>query len=201
MLGQRNIFSNLHLYDYRVQLVQYKEMNKPSDGSVYAKLGKRLRTLRTQAKETLAESAGAVEIEVRQLAAYELGSARPSQDVLLLLISHFKQGEEEAARLWDLAGYTEDGLSAEADGSADTKEDSKVLFTDVVDIAVNNFGVVMNFMQSSNKTAPQPVARVGMSREHAKGVLKILQITLAQTEQSSPAANQAASDNSFSSKP
>lgn len=174
-------------------------MYQPSEGSVYAKLGKRLRTLRTQAKETLAETAGAVEIEVKQLAAYELGSARPSQDVLLLLISYFKQSEEEAARLWDLAGYTADNVSAEADVEAYAKEDSKVLFTDVVDIAVNNFGVVMNFMQSSNKRGPQQVARVGMSREHAKSVLKILQITLAQTEQNMPTAKPITPDSNFSS--
>ncbi|HEY5550131.1 MAG TPA: hypothetical protein VIK37_02960, partial [Candidatus Saccharimonadales bacterium] len=32
-------------------------------------------------------------------------------------------------------------------------------------------------------TPPIPVARVGMSREHAKSVLQILQSTLTQTEQ------------------
>jgi hypothetical protein len=48
---------------------------------------------------------------------------------------------------------------------------------------VNNYGVVMNFMQGgSPNSSPSSVARVGMSREHAKSVLKILQTTLSQTE-------------------
>jgi hypothetical protein len=61
--------------------------------------------------------------------------------------------------------------------------DSRILFTDIVDIVVNNYGVVMNFMQNTGpKVQPAAVARVGMSREHAKSVLQILQVTLAQTE-------------------
>ena len=63
------------------------------------------------------------------------------------------------------------------------KSDPKILFTDVVDVMVNNYGVVMNFMQGGGpNAAPASVARVGMSREHAKSVLQILQATLSQTE-------------------
>jgi hypothetical protein len=41
----------------------------------------------------------------------------------------------------------------------------------------------MNFMQGGGpNAAPASVARVGMSREHAKSVLQILQATLSQTE-------------------
>jgi hypothetical protein len=38
-------------------------------------------------------------------------------------------------------------------------------------------------MQSGPANSSQSVARVGMSREHAKSILQILQATLAQTEQ------------------
>jgi hypothetical protein len=42
-------------------------------------------------------------------------------------------------------------------------------------------------MQSSGPNSkPNAVARVGMSREHAKSVLQILQVTLNQTEQLLP---------------
>jgi hypothetical protein len=44
----------------------------------------------------------------------------------------------------------------------------------------------MNFMQGGPKDSGQPVARIGMSREHAKSVLKILEITLTQTENKLP---------------
>jgi hypothetical protein len=62
--------------------------------------------------------------------------------------------------------------------------ESRILFTDVVDITVNNYGVVMNFMQGATpQSKPSTVARVGMSREHAKSVLEILKVTLQQTDQ------------------
>lgn len=156
----------------------------------YRPLGKQLKDLRTRARESLAETSGAVEIDVRELASYELGKARPNEDVLLLLISHFGAKDDEAVRLWEMAGYNTDKASAsrmatqEAVNSAD--RDQKILYSDIVDVMVNNHGVVMNFMQSGRNDAASSVARVGMSREHAKSVLKILQITLSQTDNVQP---------------
>ena len=157
-------------------------MNKPEQSS-FRQLGKKLKELRDQAQESLAEASGAVEIDVKQLANYEMGSKRPAEDVLLLLISHFKVRDEEAVKIWELAGYSSGKLAAEEQPSTE----NKILFTDVVDIMVNNYGVVMNFMQSNGpNSTPAHVARVGMSREHAKSVLQILQVTLAQTEKKLP---------------
>lgn len=152
-------------------------------------MGKQLKALRARANETLAEASGAVEIDVRELADFELGHARPSEDVLLLLISHFGAKDDEAIQLWETAGYGIEKIPVAhmandtVGGSPETKEETRVLFTDVVDVTVNNYGVVMNFMQSGGPAnKPSVVARVGMSREHAKSVLEILQITLSQTE-------------------
>lgn len=165
-------------------------MNKQNPLSPFQPLGNHLKVLRTRINETLAEASGAVEIDVRQLASYELGQSRPTEDVLLLLISHFGAKDDEAVRLWEMAGYGMDKIPAahmvnnQPHISLDTASgDSRILFTDIVDVIVNNYGVVMNFMQSSGpKSSPTAVARVGMSREHAKSVLQILQVTLSQTE-------------------
>lgn len=155
----------------------------------YKKFGNRLKELRVRTNETLAEASGAVEIDVKELANYELGQARPSADILLLLISHFSAKDDEALELWELAGYSTDKIPSARLNNFEitaiepaTEIDTKILFTDIVDVVVNNYGVVMNFMQNSGKGQPALVARVGMSREHAKSVLKILQITLNQTE-------------------
>jgi hypothetical protein len=150
-------------------------------------LGKHLKALRNRANESLAEASGAVEIDTKQLASFELGQSRPTEDVLLLLISHFGAKDDEAVRMWEMAGY---GMSqvpvahlVSDESPAQVVVEQPVLFTDVVDIVVNNYGVVMHFMQNGGPGAkPQPVARVGMSREHAKSVLQILQVTLSQTE-------------------
>lgn len=157
--------------------------------SPYSALGRKLKALRAGSGETLAEAAGAVEIEIKDLASYELGRQRPSEDVLLLLISHFDVKDEEAMKLWRSAGYH---LEKEGDIQPQTlsADDNKILFTDVVDVIVNNYGVVMNFAQNGSPgSAPHNVARVGMSREHAKSVLKILQMTLAQTERPAQTAH------------
>lgn len=160
-------------------------MNQPSLGR-FRPLGRQLKALRDKAKETLAEASGAVEIDVRQLANYELGQSRPSEDILLLLISHFGAKDDEALRLWELAGYHVDKIPVVQLETVDKQivsADNRILFTDIVDVVVNNYGVVMNFMQSGSPSSPPvPVAKVGMSREHAKSVLQILQITLNQTE-------------------
>jgi len=150
-------------------------------------LGQRLKTLRDQANESLAEASGAVEIDVKLLASFELGQTRPSEDVLLLLISHFGAKDDEAVRMWEMAGYGVSQLPVAHLNSEDNQtlqsDEQPVLFTDIVDIVVNNYGVVMHFMQNSGPNAkPKAVARVGMSREHAKSVLQILQVTLDQTE-------------------
>lgn len=167
------------------------DMDKPQEASrPFRSLGKRLQQLRGQVNETLAEASGAVEIDVRQLASFELGQARPTEDVLLLLLSHFGVKDDEAIKLWDLAGYNMSKIPMSHMGSVNTQDNqmatgstNHVLFTDIVDVIVNNYGVVMNFMQNTG-TGSQPavVAKIGMSREHAKSVLQILQLTLAQTE-------------------
>lgn len=166
-------------------------MDNPKARGSYKQLGRKLKELRGRASETLAEASGAVEIDVRELAAIELGQARPNEEVLLLLISHFGVKDEDAVKLWEMAGYGMEKipvahLSSGEEPTNDqvTKSEKRILFTDVVDVVVNNYGVVMNFMQGgAPNTPPIPVARVGMSREHAKSVLQILQSTLTQTEQ------------------
>ncbi|MDB5161204.1 MAG: hypothetical protein JWO96_584 [Candidatus Saccharibacteria bacterium] len=147
----------------------------------YLSLGRQLKALRARTNESLAEASGAVEIDVKQLASYELGQARPSEDVLLLLISHFEAKDDEAVKIWEMAGY---GAAVVQTQPVSQGGDNRIMFTDVVDVTVNNYGVVMNFMQGAGPNSPPAsIARVGMSREHAKSVLQILQLTLSQTEQ------------------
>lgn len=167
-------------------------MSTPQPEGSFRQLGKTLKALRGAANETLAEASGAVEIDARQLASFELGQNRPTEDVLLLLISHFGVRDDEAVKLWELAGYGMHRISSarmasdEPDSQpATASTESRIMFTDIVDVVVNNYGVVMNFMQNAGPNSkPAAVARVGMSREHAKSVLQILQVTLAQTEKS-----------------
>lgn len=154
----------------------------------YKILGARLRRMRETLSESAAEVAGSVEIELSALAEIEQGKQRPSEDILLLLISHFSVKEDEATKLWQLAGYEKlDGL----DDSGTVKNavvvmpaDARIAYTDMAHVVANQHGVVVNFLQT-NGPASQPlmVSRLGMSREHAKSLLELLQRTLAGVDQ------------------
>ena len=159
----------------------------------YKILGGRLRMRREKLSESLAEASGAVEIDVEDLEKIEMGLERPSEEILMLLISHFDINEDEATELWELADYIEEksntsGTMFEAGKGNETTAfvlpmDIRVVYTDMVHVMVNNFGVVMNFIQNSGpNNQPLVVARVGMSREHAESVIQILQQALAQAD-------------------
>lgn len=161
-------------------------MGEIESQSPYRSLGRRLKELRNRVNESLAEASGAVEIDAKELASFELGKLRPTEDVLLLLISHFGAKDDEAVKLWEMAGYGIDKAPAAQMANEEPRPqpagDNRVLFTDIVDIVVNKYGVVMNFMQTGPANSSRSVARVGMSREHAKSILQILQNTLDRTE-------------------
>lgn len=154
----------------------------------YIKLGIKLKTLREKEHESIPDVSGAVEIESEHLVEIEEGSKLPSEDILLLLISHFSLQNEEAMTLWKLAGY--DNLNDNQPVSSDNLGhqpavfilpiDARVVYTDMVQISVNNFGLVVNFQQSNHQKNSQPltVSRVGMSKEHAENVVSILQRAL-----------------------
>lgn len=168
-------------------------MNRSDSKFPFRRLGGSLKQMRVQRQETLAEVSGAVEIDAEVLSAYESGSQRPSEEVLLLLMNHFSIKNEEADKLWDLAGYGKEKTSDANDGTSDDTSggqplvvmpmDVRIVYTDVVHVTANDFGVVMNFMQTGGPGGkPLAISRIGMSREHAKSVLDILQKTLAQSE-------------------
>lgn len=164
-------------------------MSEPKNNLPYEPLGTQLRYLREKRRQSLAEVSGAVEIDPETLSAIEEGTERPGEDILLLLISHFATKEDIATKLWELAGYSHDELPVknivnDFQGQAQhgvmvLPADTKIVYTDMVHVMVNNYGVVMNFLQTGGPTnQPLAVARVGMSKEHAKSILEVLQKTL-----------------------
>lgn len=156
----------------------------------YSNLGQRLKSFRKQSNESLPEVSGAVELESDIIESYERGETRPSEDVLDLLINHFDIHDDEADELWELAGY---GSSGHIPSMADDMPmpsavvmvpmDNRVIYTDTANVTVNNFGVVMSFSQNgANGGQPVVVSRVGMSLDHAKSVLDVLQKTIKKAE-------------------
>ena len=162
-----------------------REQNKRDQERPYLILGIRLRRLREQKQETLAEVSGAVEIDMHELSKIERGASRPSEDILMLLMNHFALQDEEAVKLWNLAGYDYNLQNTSSQTESSVKQvmvlpmDARVVYTDMVHVMVNKRGVVMNFMQEAGLGGqPLAVARVGMSREHAQSVVELLQKAL-----------------------
>lgn len=152
----------------------------------YYSLGHRLSEIRKKALETVIEVSGAVEVDSDEIVRFEKGEDRPSEDVLMLLISHFDIQEDEADELWDLAGYTASNAIPMQHNTIPTlvimPNDTRVMYSDKANVSINNYGVVLNFMQNSTNNQPLSIARIGMSMEHAKSVLDILARTIAKAE-------------------
>jgi len=146
----------------------------------FIRLGGRLKLIREKLGESLAEVSGAVEIEQNSLEKFENGEQRPNEEILLLLISHFDIHDEEATKLWELASYDDKQEESQALTTV-MPIDTRIIYTDMVHVVVNKYGVIMNFMQNDGPNK-QAIARVGMSKDHAKSVLEVLQNTLAQSD-------------------
>lgn len=166
-------------------------ISKNNPKKPYHNLGAQLKQLRENSNETLLDVSGAVEIDSIQLAKFESGQIRPSEDILLLLISHFNTKDELATRLWKLAGYSE---PAELNDKLPIEQinirhdvlvmplDPRVIYSDKVQVMINDYGVVLSFMQSASPNIPSmPVSKIGMSQEHANSLLEVLKKSLEQS--------------------
>jgi len=154
----------------------------------FTKLGDKLSSLRRQRHKTAEEVAGAVEIDKERLLEYERGEAKPAEDILNLLISHFDLDEEEADTIWQLADYEADISSADNLVSQAAimllPLDGRVVYSDTFQVTISKQGVIMNFLQSNGTQQQLPISKVGMSMEQAKEVLRVLNLTMKQAEQS-----------------
>lgn len=168
-------------------------MSEKKSQNPFKQLGERLKTIREKLHESVAEVSGAVEIDEPTLHRIEQGHERPAEDILLLLINHFGMREDEAASLWQLAGYeqpqTRDRATNGGDEAPNNRSailvmavDPRVIYSDGVHVTASNNGVVMAFSQASGTPNALTTARVGMSREQAYAVIRTLQDALARSE-------------------
>lgn len=153
----------------------------------YLTLGKHLKYVREQSRQTLSEVSGAVEIDEATLERIEAGIERPAEDILLLLISYFGVQDREAVQLWELADYDSDIPDHIRPEMPDLQGksvimlvgfDTRATYSDGVEISWNHAGLTMNFTQATAPSQSSSVARVGMSYEQAEQVLQTLQKAL-----------------------
>jgi len=166
-------------------------MEKQEQGP-YKQLGERLRTIRQKLHESMAEVSGAVEIDEQTLQNIEQGQKRPAEDILLLLINHFGIREDEAASLWQLAGYDQPRThdhDLPNDDSSNSRSavlvmaiDPRIIYSDGVQVTAGHNGVTVSFSQASGTPNSLTTARIGMSREQAYAVIRTMQDALSRSE-------------------
>lgn len=165
-------------------------MSEKQQEQPFRQLGERLKTIRQMLHESISEVSGAVEIDEPLLKRIEQGDIRPSEDILMLLISHFGMHDEEATNLWQLAGYEKSDLrDDDAEDLPVSRStilvmavDPRVIYSDNVQIKANKGGVVVAFSQSSGSGSTITTARIGMSREQAETVIRALRDSLDASE-------------------
>jgi DNA-binding XRE family transcriptional regulator len=165
-------------------------MSEDAQKIPFKTLGEKLKIIRQKLHESVAEVSGAVEIEEQLLSRIEQGHERPTEDILLLLINHFGMQDDDAAKLWQLAGYDQPHDHDHGPGSTDPNRtvvmimavDPRVIYSDSVQVTANNAGVVLNFSQNNGSPQPLTTARIGMSRDQAFALLKTLEHTLQQSQ-------------------
>jgi transcriptional regulator with XRE-family HTH domain len=153
-------------------------------------LGTHLKYLREQGNESLQEASGAVEIDTEALQRIEEGRERPSEDILLLLIQHYKTQDHEALQLWELAGYNGDDSPHrlrldDIINQAGQKQlimlmamDQRTMYSDGLDVGINQAGITLNFTQSTGNNRRASAGRIGMSYEQAAQAVRIMQEAL-----------------------
>ncbi|MGH7239615.1 MAG: helix-turn-helix domain-containing protein [Candidatus Saccharimonadales bacterium] len=157
-------------------------------------LGQHIQGIRQQARRSVADVCGAVEIGEKQLKKIEAGYTRPDEDVMLLLISYFNLPDQEALHIWDLGNYDTDlaehlQLENETPPSPGSEYamrpmimmmamDVRTMYSDGLDIMRTDDGLTLSFTQATKDGQALPVARVGMSYSQAEKVLKTLEIAL-----------------------
>lgn len=154
--------------------------------SPYSKFGQRLSEIRKELKESIHEVSGAIEVDNGLIEKFEKGEDRPSEDLLMLLISHFDVQDEEADELFELAGYSLDDSSEsnlQMQPIVVVPVDSRIVYTDSAQISINESGVVLGFSQNAINNQPAIISRVGMSLEHAKELSNLLQESIQKAEE------------------
>lgn len=158
----------------------------------YKNIGQRLKQWRQELHESVAEVSGAVEIDSEQLQRFEKGTELPSEDILLLLISHLGVSDNEARVLMEQAGYLS-GSSDTTPGMSHMDEqmikqllmiipfDNRIMYSDAVNISATPKGVVFDFLQKAGNPQPATIGRIGMSMDHAKKLQKLLNEMIPQT--------------------
>ena len=152
----------------------------------YKSLGNKIKKSRILNNMELIEVSEAIEIEVNILKKIESGMLRPDEDILELLITYLNIEDNEADKLWELAGYESESVEEPKEINL-TKGivmmlsplvNDKASYSDFLDVHYDKSGIVLHFKQVSGQKKPVDVAKVGVSYSQAQEIIRTIQRVL-----------------------
>lgn len=169
----------------------------------FIKLGSRIKEYRVRKGENITQAAKALRLDRTYLSRLENGHLQPTGHLLERICDYYAISEDKASEIYTLAGYAgkdivmqnKEGGGVEKrmeenqiSGNKDSKgielnvpNNAVVLYTDSAFVTTNEFGICIDFAQRLGSTNKHNVVtRVGMSKEHARALIKILQERLDQ---------------------
>lgn len=171
----------------------YNIINMGKSEQPHKALGEKIKHLREQWKQSVDEVSTTLEIDETELKQIESGKVLPNDHMLDMIINHFLLSEEQALELRAIAALhqanTHEGLLGGIEDMLTRQVvmylpvDNRIVYTDSMNATVNKHGMILQFMQSQNGKN-SPVSQVGMSREHAQRMLKVIQTTLQKYDKS-----------------
>lgn len=155
----------------------------------YKAFGSKIKYIRKQWKQTIGEVSSTLEIDETLLKDIESGRTLPTETLLEMIINHFVLSDDQSIELRQMANYHKDQQTENLLGGIEDMlmkqivmympVDQKVVYTDGMNVTVNQHGVVLQFTQNQGpKTKNLNVSQVGMSIEHAQKIVEVLSKTL-----------------------
>ena len=167
--------------------------------------GGQLKKIRLDAKKTIDDVSGAVELSVDKLRQIELGAIRPKEELIFLLASYFNLSFPKTQQLLRLAGYNKKVVGDSRGFESLFKNlpvnklhdpqqilvaiselsDDRTIYINETKVNVSSSGVVIEFLQSATinrDNRAKTIAKVGMSVEHAHQLCEILQRALSKLD-------------------
>jgi transcriptional regulator with XRE-family HTH domain len=164
-----------------------------------ANIGNIIRGFRQQRHQTLVDLAKALNIDRAYLNKIELGQVKPSAKLLDKILVHFSVEDNLATKIKQAAGHVplvvseagkEKAMGDQAQVAVPQQEamlninpmQTPVLFTDSTFVSSSDYGLVLDVAQMVGGQQHNVVARIGMSFEHAKKLIEVMQDNIAKYE-------------------
>lgn len=151
------------------------------DTKPFENFGQLLKNLRRQKRMTLKILARALGTDHSYISKLESGLQRPSKSLLNQIINVFELNNQQAFDIFKLVGYKRGVISSMQEDQEQHKTellirpDQLTLYSDAVRVEANPYGFVLSFAQTLGPNQQIVVSRIGMSKEHIKSFIKVLQ--------------------------